>query len=118
VKNKKHILSISYDESLLETRARLLQNAGFQVTSTIGFADAQTVCGKNKYDLIVICHTVPRSDKTLLAKSIRGSECGQILSLRKHENPPMEEAQWSVDSSTGPEVLLRTVTDILGTPRR
>jgi len=115
---KKRILSISYDESLLETRRMLLENAGFDVVPALGFTDALVHCEMEKFDLIIIGHTLPRSDKEALVANIKLKKCGPVLSLRKHEDQPVPGADWSVDSGEGPEVLLKTVQKILGTRGR
>ena len=111
---KKRILSISYDDALLKTRAMMLQSAGLDVTSAYGFTEALAFCGK-QYDLIIICHSIPRGDKASLGESIRKGKCGQILSLRRPGALPMEQAEWSVDASK-PEAMLSAVRDILGVP--
>jgi CheY-like chemotaxis protein len=111
---KKRILSVSYDDALLKTRAMLLQSAGFDVTSAYGFTEALAYCGK-EYDLIIICHSIPLGDKASLGEQIRKSKCGQILSLRRPDALPMEKAEWSVDASR-PEAMLSAVYDILGVP--
>jgi CheY-like chemotaxis protein len=114
MQNKKRILSVSYDEALLKTRAMILQSAGFEVTSAYGFTDALALCEK-KYDLIVICHSLPIRDKNALSQSIRKNNCGQILAFRRPGVLPMEQAEWSADASR-PELMLRAVCDILGVP--
>jgi CheY-like chemotaxis protein len=112
--SKKHILSVSYDEALLKTRAMILQSAGFDVTSAYGFTDALSLFEK-KYDLILICHSLPMRDKTAISQNIRKNNCGQILALRRPGTLPMEQAEWSADASR-PELMLRAVCDILGVP--
>jgi DNA-binding response OmpR family regulator len=113
---KKRILSVSYDEALLATRRMLLETAGFEVVPALGFTDALVQCEMDKFDLIIIGHTLPRSDKEALVANIKLRKCGPVLSLRKHEDQPVAGADWSVDSGEGPEMLLRTVKNILGQP--
>jgi DNA-binding response OmpR family regulator len=113
---KKRILSVSYDEALLATRRMLLEKAGFEVVPALGFTDALVHCEMEKFDLIIIGHTVPRSDTEALVANIKLKRCGPVLSLRRHEHQPVPGADWSVDSGEGPEVLLKTVKEILGKP--
>src|SRR4051812_10094170 len=69
---KRRILCISYDESLLITRKLILEQAGFDVTPSIGFADAMEHCEQDPtFDLIVMGHSMPRKDKTALIASLR-----------------------------------------------
>jgi CheY-like chemotaxis protein len=64
---KKAILSISYDESLLVTRHLILEQAGFDVSSALGFAEAMELCSQNQhYDLVLMGHSMPRKDKSAL----------------------------------------------------
>ena len=65
------VLSISYDESLLRTRERILKAAGFDVTSALGFTEASAHCGKSSFDLVIIGHSLPRTDKAALVQEIR-----------------------------------------------
>jgi hypothetical protein len=63
----KRILSISYDESLLLTRRFLLEQAGFEVLSALGFVEATCDAG-NQLDLIILGHsTVPKDKKRIMA---------------------------------------------------
>lgn len=41
---EKHILSVSYDQPLLVTRQLILEQAGYDVSSAFGFAEAMEVC--------------------------------------------------------------------------
>jgi DNA-binding response OmpR family regulator len=57
------ILSISYDESLLQTRAMLLERAGYEVDSALGFSAAIHACKTKQFDLVVLGHSIPVEDK-------------------------------------------------------
>jgi CheY-like chemotaxis protein len=115
VADKKHILCISYDESLLTTRTMLLQQVGFDVTPAIGFAEAMEHCENNpKFDLIVMGHSMPRKDKTALIASLRPQCPAPVLSIRRHNDPPLPEADFSIDSHDGPDALIAAVRSALG----
>jgi DNA-binding response OmpR family regulator len=81
--SKARILSISYDEALLAVRRMLLENAGFEVVTALGFTEALVQCEMEKFDLIIIGHTIPRSDKEALVANIKLKKCGPVLSLRR-----------------------------------
>ncbi len=61
----KRILSISYDPSLLLTRQLLLQQMSHEVRSAEGFAKAWEIRREQagRFDLIILGHSVPHSDK-------------------------------------------------------
>jgi CheY-like chemotaxis protein len=72
---KKHILSVSYDQPLLVTRQLILEQAGYDVSSAFGFAEAMEVCKiRHDFDLILMCHSMPQKDKTALLAALR-PEC-------------------------------------------
>jgi DNA-binding NtrC family response regulator len=110
----KRILSISYDESLLTTRQMILEQEGFEVVSAYGFAEASLVCKNNPtFDLIIMGHSMPRADKTALVDMLRPHCPAPVLSIRRHNDPPLPEAQFSVDSYDGPNALIATVKSAL-----
>ena len=112
---KKRILSISYDESLLTTRKMILEQAGFDVAAAYGFAEASTICRfDHTFDLIVMGHSIPRKDKTALLEMLRPNCKAPLLSIRRHTEPPIPEADFSVDSHDGPEALVAAVKSALG----
>jgi hypothetical protein len=49
----KRILSISYDEPLLVTREMMLEQAGFTVTSALGFTEAIEKCNSGFLTTII-----------------------------------------------------------------
>jgi PleD family two-component response regulator len=111
---KKRILSISYDEPLLQTRQMLLENAGYDVTSALGYVEALETCTARKnFDLILMGHSMPRKDKTTLINTLRPICEARILSIRRHGDDPLPEADASIDSLDGPHVLLDVVKKIL-----
>src|SRR3954452_6526890 len=107
MQNKRRVLCISYDESLLLTRKMILEQAGFEVTPALGFAEAMEICESDPgFELIVIGHSMPRKDKTALIHTLRSMQCNApVLSIRRHNDPPLPEADYSVDSYDGPKVF-------------
>lgn len=57
------ILSVSYDAMLLSTRQMMLESHGYTVTSAEGFVDAIRMCRGGNYDLLIIGHSIPHTDK-------------------------------------------------------
>ena len=112
---KKRILCISYDGALLTTRTLLLEEAGFFVTSPYGLAEASRICRlDHAFDLIVLGHSVPRVDKLALIELVRASCKASVLSIRKQNDPPLRQAEFSIDSNNEPEMLVVAVKLALG----
>jgi len=108
--SKKRILCISYDESLLITRKMILEQAGFEVTPSVGFAEAMEHCEKDpSFALIIMGHSMPRKDKTALISALRKGCSASVLSIRRHNDPPLPEAEFSIDSYDGPQSLIEVV---------
>ena len=86
-----HILSVSYDESLLRTREMLLQREGYLVISALGFSDAVEQCKNAEFDLFVLGHSIPGNDKRELIRTFRARCDAPVLALHRHgENVPEE----------------------------
>jgi DNA-binding NtrC family response regulator len=110
---KKKILSISYDEPLLATRQMILQNAGYGVVSALGFTEAIDKSKGQKFDLAIMGHSIPMTDKTVMAKTIKQDCHCPIVSIRRHGYEPMPESDYSIDAIDGPEALLVTIRQVL-----
>jgi DNA-binding response OmpR family regulator len=107
----KRILSVSYDVSLLATRGMLLEQRGYSVTSSLGFTQALAECRVSGFDLFILGHSIPESDKLALIKTFRENCPAPILSLeRRGENRVPCDFHASPDD---PERLLTTVDRIL-----
>jgi CheY-like chemotaxis protein len=87
---------------------------GFEVFSAIGFAEALELCSaRHDFDLILMGHSMPRKDKTALLAALRPNCKASLLSIRRHDDPPLPESDYSVDSFDGPHALLEMVTTVL-----
>ncbi len=108
----KNILSVSYDPSLLATRRMLLEQRGFHVTSALGFTQSIAHCNTPDFDLFILGHSIPVSDKQELIKTFRRNNSAPILSLeRRGEEKVPCDFHASPDE---PEDFLATVEKILG----
>ena len=107
----KRILSVSYDTSLLATRQMLLEQKGYTVTSALGFTKAMDLCQQSHFDLFILGHSIPNSDKLHLIKTFRESCSAPILSLERHgEDRVLADFHASPDD---PHQFLSIVDDIL-----
>lgn len=82
---RKRVLSISYDQPLLVTRQMLLEQAGYEVVSALGYAEALEVCtGNHDFDLIVMGHSIPQKDKIAMISTLRSKYSAPLLSILRH----------------------------------
>jgi DNA-binding response OmpR family regulator len=107
----KRILSVSYDASLLATRRMLLEQRGLHVTSALGFTQSIAHCKNPDFDLFILGHSIPVSDKLELIKTFRQNCAAPILSLERHGE---EKIRCDFHASPDePEHFLATVEKIL-----
>jgi DNA-binding NtrC family response regulator len=107
------ILSISYDETLLRTRELMLEWAGHQVTSALGFQDALAGCTTSDFDLAIIGHSIPGNDKKKLIEGFRRhNPKGVVIALTRAGEPRLAEVDHYI-SPGDPEDLLRTLSWII-----
>lgn len=66
------VLAVGYDPLLLETRSRVLQSAGYTVTSVRSLKQAVSQFREGDFDLFVLCHSVPEEDRQRFVSLIRG----------------------------------------------
>jgi DNA-binding response OmpR family regulator len=110
----KLILSVSYDPSLLATRRMILEQRGYKVISALGFTQAIAHCKTPDFDLFILGHSIPISDKLELIKTFRQSCPAPILSL---ERPGEEKVRCDFHASPDePEEFLATVEKIVTSP--
>jgi DNA-binding response OmpR family regulator len=110
----KKVLSISYDRSLLLTREMLLEQAGYDVVSAHGLAEAMRQAQDCNYDLAIIGHSIPRRDKEAILKTIKEICGAPVLSLYKADEGPLKGVDKAVEAIEGPQALLKGVTDVFG----
>src|SRR5215472_1432118 len=116
IKRRPRILSISYDESLLSTRQMILEDAGFEVVSVLGFVAALEQCAQGRFDLVIVGHSIPPADQQTLLEAVRNNCDAPVLSLRKPTETALLGADYSIDSFE-PQNALAAVRQML-TPAR
>jgi DNA-binding response OmpR family regulator len=107
----KKILSISYQEPLLQTRHMLLEQQGYHVISALGFTEAMTHCRIGGFDLFVLGHSIPTRDKDELIRTFRENCNAPILSLRRHGEPEVDAAEYHIFPDD-PRELLNKVAEV------
>jgi DNA-binding NtrC family response regulator len=107
----KHILSVSYDVSLLATRKMLLEQKGYAVENALGFSKALAFCRNGGFDLFILGHSIPHDDKLALIESFRTHCPAPIVSLERHgEDFVPCDYHASPDA---PDKFLETIENIL-----
>ena len=76
------ILSVSFDRELLETRELLFQSVGYEVSSTARVAQAVELVRLQKFDLIVLGHSLGIDRERLIA-DLQKVTSAPILALHK-----------------------------------
>jgi CheY-like chemotaxis protein len=111
---KNRILLISYDPSLLKTRQWILEQAGYEVLSALGFTAAVEVCQtRHDFDLVLMGHSMPQKDKIALFEALQPNCEAPLLSILRPGELPIPQATYAVESSDGPEALLEAVKKVL-----
>ncbi len=109
---KARILSVSYDESLLRTRQILLQREGYDVVSTRGFTDSLKRCQEGGFDIFILGHSIPVSDKEHLIQTFHEKCPGPVVSLRRSIGEQrLDGADYHIDPD--PEEVLRLISQIV-----
>lgn len=107
-----HILSVSYDVMLLKTRQLMLESCGYTVTSAEGFVEAMRLCMEGHYDMLVIGHSIPHTDKKALAEKMSAHCHAPVLALLRQGEIELSEATKSIDAGN-PKLLLDAVAQLL-----
>ncbi|HET7209624.1 MAG TPA: response regulator, partial [Terriglobales bacterium] len=111
-KPKAHILSVSYDQPLLLTRHMLLEREGYKVHSVAGFESGMQACKQGRFDLFILGHSIPFTDKRKLVKAFRESCPAPVISLRRNAGEQVVDgAEFHVEPD--PEPLLKQVREIV-----
>ena len=67
------VLSVGFDPSLLRARGLVLESAGYLVESASTVKEAADRFQSGDFDLLLLCHSVPRKDRHRLTSLIRAS---------------------------------------------
>jgi CheY-like chemotaxis protein len=67
------VLSVGFDPSLMRTRGLVLESAGYLVESASTLKEAADRFQSGDFDLVLLCHSVPRKDRDRLTSLIRAS---------------------------------------------
>ncbi len=112
----KRILSIGNGSTGL-LRNAVMSAVGYCVNSPRDPKDYYQLIELDRFDLVVIGHTVPKDERIALIKQIRLRRQGlPILTLYTSPDAQDRAADCEVNALDGPEALLRTIHAYIGDP--
>jgi hypothetical protein len=113
--NIPRVLVFSHDQMLLETRQLILE-AFFRVVGAGKIQEAETLIAKHKFDLIVLCHSLPRQESQRVLDLV-DEQCPEtkVLILTIPGSDPIHPvSNQDLMTESGPYYLLKKSADILG----
>ncbi len=112
------VLIFGRHSTLLETRAQLLQRAGYKTFAVLGLAAAEEVLAQEPFDLSILCHTLtPSLREQALARARELQPAIRVLILSTDESTtawPEPESVFHI--CDGPRALIAKVDTVLGRP--
>ena len=106
----KKILSVSRERSILLSRNGALAIAGFSVSSPRNPEEAIHILRSAKIDVIVLGHSIPKTERMALAAQFRSVKPGvPIIVLLEGKPEEGETADAFVPLRAGPEVLIGAI---------
>jgi len=116
VRNQAKILSIGDDERLLETRQMVFASAGYDVLSANSADDLDNDLVQ-KFDIAVVCHSVPTKRAAQLAEFLHNiNPALPILRLGDFRTGPEDRYDLILQFPPKPELLLKTLEQLLLRP--
>jgi len=115
--NGAHVLLVSRDQMLLQTRALIL-GAYFQVESAGRVSEAEAAMAKIPFNLVVLCYSLTDAEYQKLIELCRSqTPQPRILALNAPNNGrprPGSDAEYAIEQ--GPYELLKKAAEVLEFP--
>ena len=105
------ILTISRNESLQNTRALVLEQAGYHVVTALSDKDALGLMGvPNSFSLVLLCHSVPETSRVFLMTEIKTQNPNlPILMLYNGYESTRARVDGSIHNLDSPERLVEMI---------
>jgi CheY-like chemotaxis protein len=90
---RRKILNVAMNESLLKSRSAILESAGYEVVPALNFLDVQQACEMHRsFDLVIIGYALPKAEKRRVVLAVQ-QFCGRtpILELYSPGTTPVGE---------------------------
>jgi DNA-binding response OmpR family regulator len=114
--NGTHVLIVSRDQMLLQTRALIL-GAYFQVESAGRVAEAKAAMAKIAFDLVILCHSIPDDEyRKMIELCESQNPRPKILTLNAATNGHHRAGDGDCALECGPYELLKKTAEMVGFP--
>jgi hypothetical protein len=101
------LLNICMHRELLHLRGMYLRVLGYNVVDTLGPASAVALLRSGgDYEMVILCHTVPLSDKLLIESLVRNS-CAEARILELYLDEPPVTCGMTVEATTEFQRLMK-----------
>jgi CheY-like chemotaxis protein len=111
-RTRKHVVCVSWESALAQTRQLVLERADYRVTSILGQEQLDKLRHITDADLLVLGHSVPRNLKQQAIQAFRQHCNAPVLSLLAPNQAKLKEADYGVEASS-PADVIQTVKQIL-----
>lgn len=116
----KHILTISRDRNLQQSRTLLMQHLGYTVTPLLGETELRDFMAQPQrptLDLVLICHTLPEPRRAPVCDALRlAYPKTPILMLYNGYDPTTAKVDGSIQNTGDPHMLINGLALLLGKP--
>jgi len=113
------VLLVSHIAELLREREQTLRAAGYEVTVEQSCAEAAGAIKSGPFDAAVLGFSLPEEERNQLAREIkRANPEAKIIMMYFASVKNTDPADVIVQSSAGPQELLRVINHILGSRKR
>jgi hypothetical protein len=111
------LLNICMHQELLHLRGLYLRVLGYEVVDTLGPASAMALLrSAGEFEMVILCHTVPPSDKLLIESLIRNT-CAEARTLELYLGEPPVTGGMKVEATTEFQRLMKMMARLnLGEP--
>ena len=98
---KPRILSVSKDRLLVNIRQSILSRVGYTVTAAENASEALVKLASQSFDLLILCHTLPRREKRLLQSESKAKHIPVLSVTDSNQAPESKVEVGSLDHTAG-----------------
>jgi CheY-like chemotaxis protein len=95
------ILSVSKDRLLVNIRQSILSRVGYTVTAAENASEALVKLASQSFDLLILCHTLPRGEKRLLESESKAKHIPVLSVTESNQAPENKTLVGSLDKAAG-----------------
>jgi DNA-binding response OmpR family regulator len=109
------IVVMGSDATLLESRARVLEGAGFAVRRAQSIPQVKHALQETNVDLLLLCHTLTKEDcqRAIAASRELNPKIATLSLVAYAGRRPKERDRVVIHQMSGPRMLVETVRSIL-----